>query len=413
MSSYHPLLAYDSSSDESFNVEPESSWRRLTPRSRWRRLVITVVAASLVISAILYIGLWILYDPKLDPLREPLVPVNDVAAAYTKVVGLIFFGRRSRVSILDCYLKRNLVENGGVLDEVRFIARTDNAEDLEYLDELVRTSKSYTRVNITNSHGKTNKVNYGQVWDLAKKGELYIKLDDDVVFIGNETIPSLIKSKIEHPEHLAISANVINNPALASTHYHLGAIRPYLPDLSPLPAENEKSPSWRASELPPWTGPPDFRLAKHSSTSGPRHRWLPLPSTFGLDGTPIVMTDWRFGGAALNSWSVAAQEHYSFLENLEKGELSRYDLHSWDGHYKRISINMIAVLGDDIVSYRPVPKDDEQWLTVDLSAKTGRHVVIDGKALAVHYAFGPQKGLDTTDLLERYRSYAQEEICQS
>src|ERR1700710_1343156 len=40
-----------------------------------------------------------------------------------KIVGLVFYGRPETVSILDCYLKRNLVQNGGMLDEVVWIVR--------------------------------------------------------------------------------------------------------------------------------------------------------------------------------------------------------------------------------------------------------------------------------------------------
>lgn len=46
-----------------------------------------------------------------------------------KIIGLIFFGRPDRVAILDCYLKKNLVENGGFLDEVHWVANTNKEQD--------------------------------------------------------------------------------------------------------------------------------------------------------------------------------------------------------------------------------------------------------------------------------------------
>ena len=123
------------------------------------------------------------------------------------------------------------------------------------------------------------------------------------------------------------------------------------------------------------------------------------------------MTDWTDHRASWGNWAVVAQEHYSFLDNLERGELDRYHFDNWDYHYERLSINLIAIWGDDIVNNRPIPSDDEKWLTMDLSKELGRHVVVDGKALASHYAFRGQKGLESTDVLDRYRLYAQEEIC--
>lgn len=398
------------------------------------------------------------------------------------------------------------------------MARTDDIEDLRYLDDLVQTSKSYSRVNLTQSGRDASNVNYGRVWDVAEKGVLYVKIDDDMVseyssslsaglgsgidrrsikrrimsfcsgmllvyngrcnsmcgmpqerhlalawspsptiwqihpllllyantaiqlFIDSGTIPALIASKINHPEHLVISANVINNPALAWVHYHLGAIHSYLPE-QPSPTSpkqdlirhegRDPSPSttpisWRASKLPQWTGPSDFTLPKHPTAPAYRHRWLPLGPGFNLDGTPITMTDWKDHSASWGNWAVVAQEHYSFFENLEHDRLDRYhfgsgnsnnnhnnidDHHYWDYHYERLSINLIAVWGDDIVENRPVPADDEKWLTVELPKKLGRHVVVEGAAVACHFAFRGQKGLESTDVLERYASYAKEMVC--
>jgi hypothetical protein len=45
-------------------------------------------------------------------------------------------------------------------------------------------------------------------------------------------------------------------------------------------------------------------------------------------------------------------------------------------------------------------------------------VIVDGHGLAVHFAFGPQRrahdsnSLSQTDLLSRYRAYAQEMVCR-
>ena len=69
-----------------------------------------------------------------------------------------------------------------MLDEVKFIAHTDNNEDLVWLNELVATSESYSHVHVSEPGRTAGQVRYGKIWDeIARKGELYIKLDDDVV----------------------------------------------------------------------------------------------------------------------------------------------------------------------------------------------------------------------------------------
>lgn len=92
-----------------------------------------------------------------------------------KIIALIFYGRPSVVAVLDCYLKRNLVSNGGFLDEVHWAINTENQEDLAYLDELVKTTDSYKKIDIPG-------FGYNSIWEHAVEPEhLYIKIDDDIV----------------------------------------------------------------------------------------------------------------------------------------------------------------------------------------------------------------------------------------
>ena len=90
----------------------------------------------------------------------------------------------------------------------------------------------------------------------------------------------------------------------------------------------------------------------------------------------------------------------------------------WDMAYERLSINFLAIRGCDIMDVFPFPQaDDEEYLTKIRPKEVGRHVVVDGGALAAHFAFRSQRtahggrGLDWTDLLERYRDYAEEMVC--
>lgn len=98
-------------------------------------------------------------------------------AGLKKIVGLVFYGRPATVSILDCYLKRNLVKNGGMLDEVVWIVRTNDSEHLAWLDVLLASEKDYSMWNVT--YGKKN--DYRSAYDRIENGTMYIKMDDDIV----------------------------------------------------------------------------------------------------------------------------------------------------------------------------------------------------------------------------------------
>lgn len=92
-----------------------------------------------------------------------------------KIIGLVFFGRPSVVAVLDCYLKKNLVSNGGFLDEVHWVVNTGIVEDIHYLDRLVKTSERYKKIIIPS-------LGFNSIWEHAVEREhMYIKIDDDMV----------------------------------------------------------------------------------------------------------------------------------------------------------------------------------------------------------------------------------------
>jgi hypothetical protein len=106
--------------------------------------------------------------------------VKDFAKpAGIKIIGLVFFGRKSRVEMLRCFLERNLVDNGGWLDEVHWVQNTDKKEDLAYLDEILASQSRYKKIDLS-SQG-VGFVGYGFAWGHLERGNLYVKIDDDVV----------------------------------------------------------------------------------------------------------------------------------------------------------------------------------------------------------------------------------------
>lgn len=67
-------------------------------------------------------------------------------------------------------------------------------------------------------------------WEaVSERDTIYIKIDDDIVFIEDETIGNIVKRLVENPRYFAVSANVVNNPALSWVHRRLGVFEPYWP----------------------------------------------------------------------------------------------------------------------------------------------------------------------------------------
>ncbi len=76
--------------------------------------------------------------------------------------------------------QQNLKSNGGLLDEIVFLARTDDVDDLAFLDRLVRATPGYSKNDL--GGGRASRVTYGQAWGMAvERGVMYVKIDDDIV----------------------------------------------------------------------------------------------------------------------------------------------------------------------------------------------------------------------------------------
>ena len=133
-------------------------------------------------------------NPERMVMRTDFVKPKDF-----KVIALIFFGRARYVDLLDCYMQQNMVANGGYLDEVHFMAHTQSALDLQWLDGLIEARPGYKKVTFPVECNEF--LNFGCLYQAATANDtLYIKLDDDIVStvldrLSERTAVSLNSSK--------------------------------------------------------------------------------------------------------------------------------------------------------------------------------------------------------------------------
>ncbi|KAJ5543072.1 hypothetical protein N7461_009075 [Penicillium sp. DV-2018c] len=326
-----------------------------------------------------------------------------------EIVALVPFHNHERTAILDCYLQKNLVHNDGFLDQVVFVPQTEDAISMEWLYSIANETSAYE----ISSPGNEPE------WKALKENVMYIRIDGDTLFLEDNTIPTIVKTKLENPDALVVSANVINEAALASLHSHPATALPYLPELyhveqshraqSPRP-ESQLVPDWRASNLPRWQGPPNFKVNKGFKPPYKGHRWL-LPRDVSAGQDPIAASIYTETGPTLQDWTVGAQQHYSFLHHLENNDLGRYKFPIWVDPTENISENFGCFWGNDASAVHHA-FCDENSSSCHKSTDSGPHVIIDGKGLVSHYsAQQGVAGLDATDLVSRYRAYAQERVC--
>ena len=341
-----------------------------------------------------------------------------------KIYAVVFFGRQTVTEILDCYLRRNLVRNGGWLDGVHFLVHTDDEEDRQWINKTTAEVPEYEAMWFE------AKMPFYDMWREALiPGAITIKVDDDLVWLADQTIPEIVTSLVKRPDAFCVLGNLINSAALGWLHHGNGAHHTFLPEQkSPdfIDLDAYSPQAWRASSLPTYTFSdevtsfPNEAQSEPAPVPYPNHRWLPLrDNDLRMDLTPLRLLDYDPFSFQWTHWSLPAQAHYSFLQNLEEQDLSAYRFGNangfWDLHGMRGNINLMAVRSDDILDNTvnmPKAPDDEEFFTITLPKDLSRPVLVQSKAMAAHFSFVTQRTLYETDLLPRYRAYANEFICR-
>ena len=262
----------------------------------------------------------------------------------------------------------------------------------------------------------------------------------------------MVHTLLDHPEAHDVAANIINSPLAHWLHYHTEAILPYLPETTAPPPQNATK-TWRASKLPrypldanvadKWEFPKrpngGFNISEKGGPPYKNHRWLPMePTSENLMKTPVAAgAEYNAFGKGWVQWTMAAQQHYSLLEHMEKDTFDRYWAGNRDGiwnmQYSRYNLNFLAIWGSS-VAMMDVVEDDEEALTVMIPkalkrrklspfpCNSGRGVpfltasvacIVDTHALIGHFQFGTTPELGCTDLLDRYLAYANEMVCEA
>ncbi|KAI0840398.1 hypothetical protein F5Y06DRAFT_285781 [Hypoxylon sp. FL0890] len=377
-----------------------------------------------------------------------------------KVVAMVFYKHRRNADLLDCYLRQNLAVYGGYLDEVWFMVHTIKRSDIEWLRGFVNEMPEYKFVDLGPCAIEKTKC----LWEHAVDDDtLYIKMDDNVLYIHHDAIPQLVHTRLAQPHPYAISAQIVNSPVTGLQQLHYGAIHAFLPAPS-RGAHHKAAETWRPSEMglyPEGT----LRFSQdpinlNSSSRG--HTWLLLSNsshdTLALTRTPMGAWNHHLNsetvtfGPHWKSWGLSAQQLYSLLYNLELNQMHRYhfgraidfedhanhkdpctratttpsNAHAnptthaspspggeqlYDTQYEPYHLKFIAIWGRDIAASLPVRGSDETHLTSSTPLRLGRPFVIDTRAVVGHESFGLGDGVAYTDLVDRFRSYANEMVC--
>jgi hypothetical protein len=268
-------------------------------------------------------------------------------------------GRKRNLEILVPYLLRDR----DYINEVHFWLNTNNAEDVQYINDLAKLHPNYFKLILPpDLERKLPRPSWASGVDrfyihCTDPDTIYIKCDDDICYIEKGAIENLIKFRIEHRSPLLIYPNIVNNVMLSHLHQRFGCI----------------------------------------------------PMTVGI-------CKWDpFCDVGHKSGKAAGAIHESFLKSYKSGGVDSFKFPMfvlWE--YVRVSIGFILFFGEDFAAFGGIveDEDDEAFLSVALPAKLGRPNIIYGQKLVCHFSYGTQRTYleADTNLLARYKDIMHLEI---
>lgn len=161
---------------------------RLQEGKKQIRLIITLCFLFYIISFLTYTYNLPVFTYTQEATSTSLRQTSPTKPENVTVSALVFYGRRSRVETMKCYIERNMVDNGGWLDEVLWVVNTDKNDDLRYLEELMASNPRYKKIH---PDEMVATYTYKHIWKLLDRGKYYVKIDDDVVRRNTECLVSL------------------------------------------------------------------------------------------------------------------------------------------------------------------------------------------------------------------------------
>jgi hypothetical protein len=230
------------------------------------------------------------------------------------------------------------------------------------------------------------------IYEVARDDNVvYIKVDDDVVYIAPQTVAELVAEKLRN-RCVFVSANVINHAVLAALHQDIGAVRPFAPDVPVDGSDCDPSVTGGLCRLAPEPRPPG---------SG----WKVAKPGF----VPYVIQRHAQGECVWESWECGAWMHESFLSRLEDRTECAYDFgwHNFHSNgfggykagrptplpYTRWSINVFAFVPSDLdhSDAENLVGDDESEVSYAIPMRSGKPACAVGKALVAHYSYSKQE----------------------
>ena len=274
-----------------------------------------------------------------------------------KIIICIPAGRRKYMQILlKLFLDQGYPD---IVDECQMWLNTTNFDDIQWIKSFSRTTgHPWVQLKSLPAGVAINPQNLW--WTVCKfykfaqdADTIYMKIDDDTVLVDSlHNFKKLLDFRIDNPQYLLVSANVLNNSICTFFLQSVGT--------SPV----------GAARLPHITYDSHDKMGMSGTFAEALHD-LVIQNGFDL-------------------------EKFHFTGNQEVAD------------FKRVCINCIVWFGEDMADLEEIPKEDEIYLSTTAPSLSDRKVCVFGEYTVCHFGYGTQQRhlLENTNLLARYHQKA-------
>lgn len=280
-----------------------------------------------------------------------------------RIVAWTPYGRQATASILAEYLKRD--HAAGLVDEWWLCMNTDADQfadrvwgyELEEEHDWIKALERPSGCRLLKPKQRNTGYFYRYMTDFDT---VYVRLDDDIVYVHPDAIERLVRHKLQTPGSVA-SFPIMWNNAVISWYLQKAGI---------------------------------------------------IPESYGQVGGPYCMDPMGWANGEF-----AVKIHNYLLDCLDDPETNNLEgLYLYQDMPLKIgmqfSVSCFASLGTLYGRLANpgvlVPDEEESWHTVHQPRQLGQPNMIVGNALVSHYSFFPQRAhLARTDVLDRYRALAE------
>jgi hypothetical protein len=277
-----------------------------------------------------------------------------------RIVVCVPYGRRRTVSILMNYLRRDI----NIVDEVQLWMNTDpeQEDDVVWAKGQQQAFPDWVRC-VPHPGGTVyhpKQYNTGLFYAQATDPDTYyFRFDDDIVYVHPDYFKNMVEFRQAYPQYFLVMGNIINNAVISYIHQQAG------------------------------------RIDRNHGT---------------------VENAWCMDPVGWASMEFANNLHREFIWSVQNNRTDHWLFDEpWPLDGRRFSISNFLWTGEQAATWggATANRDEEIFLTEDYPGATNQTNVINGRGLVAHYSFFTQRGLDSTDILERYRELSEDALSRS